>query len=40
MENVYSPVPGVWIVECGEKEESEKISEVGKEGEGESKERL
>ena len=31
---------GVRIVECGAEEESEKKSEGGKEGEGESKERL
>ena len=40
MENLHSPVPGVRIVECGAKEESEKKSDGGKEGEGESKERL
>ena len=34
------PIPGVRIVECGAKEESEKKSDGGKEGEGESKERL
>ena len=34
------PFPGVRIVECGAKEESEKKSEGGKEGEGESKKRM
>ena len=36
------PITGVRIVECGAKEESEKNSDGGKEGEGEgeSKERL
>ena len=35
-----SLITGVRIVECGAKEESEKKSDGGKEGEGESKERL